>query len=122
MGRDVEGKDVLIVDDMIASGESVLDIALELKERNVRNVYVATTFAFFTEGLEKFNKFYSDGIISKVYSTNLTYISNELHAAKWYKAVDMSELLSKIINKLNYDKSIASYMDATRVIRDLIEE
>lgn len=122
MGRDVEGKDVLIVDDMIASGESVLDIALELKERNVRNVYVATTFAFFTEGLEKFNKFYEDGIITRVYSTNLTYISNELHAAKWYKAVDMSELLSKIINKLNYDKSIASYMDATRVIRDLIEE
>lgn len=122
MGREVEGKDVLIVDDMIASGESVLDIALELKKRNAKNVYVATTFAFFTEGLEKFNEYYSDGIIAKVYSTNLTYISNELHAAKWYKAVDMSELLSKIINKLNYDKSIASYMDATRVIRDLIEE
>ena len=75
MGREVEGKDVLIVDDMIASGESVLDIALELKKRNAKNVYVATTFAFFTEGLEKFNEYYSDGIIAKVYSTNLTYIS-----------------------------------------------
>lgn len=78
MGREVEGKDVLIVDDMIASGESVLDIALELKKRNAKNVYVATTFAFFTEGLEKFNEYYSDGIIAKVYSTNLTYISPEL--------------------------------------------
>ena len=122
MGRDVEGKDVLIVDDMIASGESVLDIALELKERRARNVYVATTFAFFTEGLEKFNRFYEDVIISRVYSTNLTYISDELRDSKWYRAVDMSELVSKIINKLNYDKSIASYMDATRVIRDLLEE
>ena len=122
MGRDVEGKDVLIVDDMIASGESVLDIAMELKERKARNVYVATTFAFFTEGLEKFNRFHEDGIISRVYSTNLTYISDELRNSKWYRAVDMSELVSKIINKLNYDKSIASYMDATRVIRDLLEE
>ena len=117
----VEGKDVLIVDDMIASGESVLDIALELKKRNAKNVYVATTFAFFTEGLEKFNKYYSDGIISKVYSTNLTYISPELREAKWFNAVDMSEFLSRIINRLNYGKSIAKYMDATRIIRSLLK-
>ena len=117
MGREVEGKDVLIVDDMIASGESVLDIALELKKRNAKNVYVATTFAFFTEGLEKFNEYYSDGIIAKVYSTNLTYISPELREAKWFNAVDMSEFLSRIINRLNYGKSIAKYMDATRIIR-----
>ena len=121
MGREVEGKDVLIVDDMIASGESVLDIALELKKRNAKNVYVATTFAFFTEGLEKFNKFYSDGIISKVYSTNLTYISPELREAKWFNAVDMSEFLSRVINRLNYGKSIAKYMDATRIIRSLLK-
>ena len=64
----------------------------------------------------------SEKFISRVYSTNLTYISDELKSAKWYKPVDMSELVAKIINKLNYDKSIASYMDATRVIRDLLEE
>ena len=121
MGREVEGKDVLIVDDMIASGESVLDIALELKKRNAKNVYVATTFAFFTEGLEKFNEYYSDGIIAKVYSTNLTYISPELREAKWFNAVDMSEFLSRIINRLNYGKSIAKYMDATRIIRSLLK-
>ena len=121
MGREVEGKDVLIVDDMIASGESVLDIALELKKRNAKNVYVATTFAFFTEGLEKFNEYYSDGIIAKVYSTNLTYISPELREAKWFNAVDMTEFLSRIINRLNYGKSIAKYMDATRIIRSLLK-
>lgn len=93
MGRDVEGKDVLIVDDMIASGESVLDIALELKKRNAKNVYVATTFAFFTEGLEKFNKYYNDGIISKVYSTNLTYAPQELINSEWFTLVDLSEFL-----------------------------
>lgn len=122
MGRDVEGKDVLIVDDMIASGESVLDIASELKARNVRNVYVATTFAFFTEGLEKFNKFYKDGVISKVYSTNLTYIPEELKNSKWFYGVDMSEFLARIINRLNYGKSIAKYMDATEIIRRLLNE
>lgn len=121
MGREVEGKDVLIVDDMIASGESVLDIALELKKRNAKNVYVATTFAFFTEGLEKFNEYYSDGIIAKVYSTNLTYISPELRETKWFNAVDMSEFLSRVINRLNYGKSIAKYMDATRIIRSLLK-
>ena len=120
--RDVAGKDVLIVDDMIASGESVIDIATELKKRNARNVYVATTFAFFTEGLEKFNKYYEDGIISRVYSTNLTYVPEELKDSSWFKAVDMSELVSRIINKLNYGKSIASYLDSTRVIRDLLKE
>lgn len=122
MGKDVEGKDVLIVDDMIASGESVLDIALELKARNARNVYVAATFAFFTEGLQKFNKLYEDGIITKVYSTNLTYVSEELKDAKWFKAVDMSEFLGKIISRLNYGKSISKYMDATQVIRSLLKE
>ncbi|WP_024615504.1 ribose-phosphate pyrophosphokinase [Clostridium sp. Ade.TY] len=121
MGRDVEGKDVLIVDDMIASGESVLDIASELKKRNARNVYVATTFAFFTEGLEKFNDFYERGIISKVYSTNLTYIPQELKDSKWFQVVDLSEFLSRIINRLNHGKSIAKYMDATEIIRSLIE-
>ena len=121
MGRDVAGKDVLIVDDMIASGESVIDIATELKKRNAKNVYVATTFAFFTEGLEKFNRYHEEEIISRVYSTNLTYIPEELRNTNWFKGVDMSELLSKIINKLNYGKSIASYLDSTRVIRDLLK-
>ncbi len=122
MGRDVADKDVLIVDDMIASGESVLDIAVELKERKARNVYVATTFAFFTEGLEKFNKYYEDGTISKIYSTNLTYIPEQLLEAKWFERVDMSEFLARIVNRLHSGKSIAKYMDATQVIHNLLRE
>lgn len=122
VGRDVEGQDVLIVDDMIASGESVIDIAVELKKRKARNVYVASTFAFFTEGLEKFQKYYEQGIIKRVYSTNLTYISPQLKEAEWFKEVDMSILLGKIINRLNHDESIATFMDATGAIKDFLNK
>lgn len=121
MGRDVENQDVLIVDDMIASGESVLDIAEELKSRKAGNVYIATTFAFFTEGLEKFQEYYNKGIITRVYSTNLTYISPELEKAEWFKRVDMSEFIARIINRLNKDQSIAKFMDATYVIHELLK-
>lgn len=122
MGRDVEGKDVLIVDDMIASGESVLDIAKELKKRNVRNIYVAATFAFFTEGLEKFNKAYEEGLIKRIYSTNLTYIPQNLSDSEWFSSADMSEFVSRIINRLNHGRSIAKYMDATRIIHNLLNK
>lgn len=120
VGRDLSGKDVLIVDDMIASGESVLDIAKQVKMRNARNVYVAATFGFFTEGLEKFNEFYNDGILSRIYCSNLTYTAPELKAAPWFYSVDISELSARVINRLNHGKSIAKYMDATRIIHDLL--
>ena len=122
VGRDVEGKDVLIVDDMIASGESVLDIAKELKGRNARNVYVAATFGFFTEGLEKFNRAYEAGLITRIYSTNLTYIPENLMSAEWFEGVDLSELSARIINRLNHGRSIAKYMDATRIIQSLLNK
>ena len=107
---------------MIASGESVIDIAKELKKRNARNVYVAATFGFFTEGVERFNKFYEDGIISRIYCSNLTYVSPELNDAPWFHGVDISELCSRIINRLNHGRSISKYMDATRIIHDLLNE
>jgi ribose-phosphate pyrophosphokinase len=122
VGRDVSECDVLIVDDMIASGESVFDIALELKKRNVKNVYVAATFAFFTEGTEKFEKFYNEGIIKRVYSTNLTYIPQYVKEAEWFSEVDMSFLIARVLNKLNYNKSISSYLDATKVIEELLNK
>ena len=122
VGRNVSGKDVLIVDDMIASGESVLDIAKELKKRDARNVYVAATFAFFTEGTEKFTKAYEDGLISRIYSTNLTYIPDHLQKLEWFKGVDLSELSARIINRLNHGRSIAKYMDATRIIQNLLNK
>jgi len=121
LGRDVNGVDVLIVDDMIASGESVLDIALELKRRNAKDVYVASTFAFFTEGTEKFQKFYESGLIKRVYSTNLTYIPENVRSAEWFHEVDLSDFMAKLINRLNYDQSISPFMDATKKVKELLD-
>lgn len=121
LGRDVTNTDVLIVDDMIASGESVADIAYELKRRNAKNVYVACTFAFFTEGTEQFQKLYDEGIIKGVYSTNLTYIPEAVKESSWFHEVDLSTFMASVIHRLNYDQSIAPFMDATGVIQELLE-
>jgi ribose-phosphate pyrophosphokinase len=120
IGRSVEGQNILIVDDMIASGESIFDIATELKKRNAKKVFIATTFALFTEGLSKFNAFYEQGLIDKVYSTNLTYIPQEARESKWFKEVDMSEFIANIVHNLNYDKSIRPLLDATDSIKELL--
>ncbi|GAU76069.1 ribose-phosphate pyrophosphokinase [Fusibacter sp. 3D3] len=121
IGRDVKDNNILIVDDMIASGESIFDIAVELKKRQSGKVFIATTFALFTEGLDKFNKFYEEGYIDKVYTTNLSYIPESVKTAPWFEQVDMSEYISKVINRLNYDMSISDIMDATKGIRELIK-
>lgn len=121
IGRSVEGSNILIVDDMIASGESVFDIALELRRRMAGKIFVATTFALFTEGIEKFNKFYEDGIIERVYTTNLSYLPEEVKKQPWLREVDMSYYISRIINRLNYDVSISDLLDARKGIRDLID-
>jgi ribose-phosphate pyrophosphokinase len=121
IGRSVEGSNILIVDDMIASGESVFDIALELRRRMAGKIFVATTFALFTEGIEKFNKFYEDGIIERVYTTNLSYLPENVKKQPWLREVDMSYYISRIINRLNYDVSISDLLDARKGIRDLID-
>lgn len=105
MGREIEGQDVLIVDDMIASGESIFDIVLELKRRKAKRIFVTATFALFTEGIEKFNRFYEEGLIEKIYSTNLTYLPKEVKEAKWFREVDLSQFIANIIDNLNHDKS-----------------
>lgn len=120
MGREVEGQDVLIVDDMIASGESIFDIVLELKKRKAKRIFVTATFALFTEGIEKFNRFYEEGLIEKIYSTNLTYIPKEAKEAKWFREVDISQFIADIIDNLNYDKSIAPLLDDTSRIKNLL--
>ncbi|MBE5766488.1 MAG: ribose-phosphate pyrophosphokinase [Clostridiales bacterium] len=122
IGADVEGKDVLIVDDMIASGESVFDIIVELKKRKAARVFVSTTFAFFTEGVERFEQFYRDGMLNKVFSTNLTYLNPKALEGEWFHLVDMSKFMGKIINTLNHDSSIAPLMDATPKIRKMMDE
>ena len=85
LGRSVEGQNILIVDDMIASGESVFDIVKELKSRNAKKIYVAVTFSLFTEGIQKFNEYYEKGLIDKVYSTNLSYLPDVVKAQPWFR-------------------------------------
>ncbi|MFV0519008.1 MAG: ribose-phosphate pyrophosphokinase [Lachnospirales bacterium] len=121
MGQDIVGKNVLIVDDMIASGESVLDIARELKGRGAKNVYVAATFALFTEGVAKFDEYYEKDLIKRVYSTNLTYIPEACRNKEWHCTVDLSDFIARIINTLNHDNSISDLLDATIGIRKLLQ-
>lgn len=121
MGRSVEGLDVLIADDMIASGQSVLDIAKELKARKAKTVNVATTFGLFTSGIDKFNAYHKEGFIDKVYCTDLTYIPQNVLDAKWFRKVDMSGFLGNIIHHLNYDRSLTPLTDDAGKIKKLMK-
>lgn len=122
LGDSVEGKDVLIIDDMISSGESVLDIACELKRKNARRIFIAVTFGLFTEGVTSFNKCFEEGIIDRVFSTNLNYRAPEVLSAPWYVDVDMSKFLSLIIDTLNHDQSISSLLNPSEKIHKLLEK
>ncbi len=122
MGGNVSGKDVLVVDDMVASGESILDIAIQLKKRNARNIYVAATFALFTEGVEKFIKYYEQGLITRFYSTNLTYIPEDVKKSEWFVEVDLSSFMSELIDRLNYDESVSPLFDDTDRIKELLKD
>ncbi|MDR2657492.1 MAG: ribose-phosphate pyrophosphokinase [Oscillospiraceae bacterium] len=120
LGADLEGKDVLITDDMISTGESMLDVAQELKIRRARRIFVAATFAYFTNGLADFDKAYKDGLISKVLSTNLTYLPPELRSAPWFTLVDMSKYLSYIVAILNHDRSLNNLLNPVGRITKLL--
>ena len=121
IGGPLENKRVLIIDDMIASGESVIDVINEIQKQNVSDVYAAVTFAFFTNGLEKFDKLYEEGKLKKIYSTNLTYVSPELMSRPWFVPVDMSKFIAKILNTLNNDESISPLLDSAARIRRLLK-
>lgn len=121
LGDSVEGKDILIVDDIISSGDSMLDIAMELKRRKARRIYMAVTFGLFTEGIEKFDEFYRKGIITKVFSTNLTYRSEALRKAPWYVEADVSKFIALLIDTLNHDQSLSSLLNPSVKIRNLLE-
>ena len=120
LGDSVEGKDVLIIDDMVSSGESLMDITIELKRRNAKRIYLAVTFALFTDGLEKFNEAYSQGLFEKLLATNLTYRKDDLKKAPWFVEVDMSKFIAQLINTLNHDESIGSLLDPSDKIRKLL--
>ena len=122
LGASVEGKDVIIVDDMISSGESMLDTAKELKERKAEKVVVCCTFGLFTAGFEKFDEFYQKGYIDSVVTTNLNYRSPELFTKEWYVEADMSKYIAAIINSLNHDVSIGNSLSPTDKIQKLIRK
>lgn len=106
MGADPRGKDILIVDDMIASGSSMLEVAENLKSKGARNVYMAATFSLFTEGLEKFNEAYEKGIFDRLYSTNLSYVPDELKEKSWFVDVDCSNYMAEIIDAVNRQEDL----------------
>ena len=110
LGSDVEGKDVIIIDDMISSGDSVLEVAMELKRRKARKIFVFSTFGLFTNGLQKFDKAYEEGYITRLLTTNLVYQTPELLSKPYYVNCDMSKYIAYIIDTLNHDSSISNLL------------
>ena len=121
LGDTVEGKDILVADDIISSGESMIDLARELKKRKANRIFASATFALFTNGLDAFNKAYEEGYISRVISTNLTYRTDELKNAPWFIEADMSKYISYIIASLNHDRSLSRLLNPYSRIKNLIE-
>ena len=120
LGTSVEGKDVLIIDDMISSGESMLDTAKELKKRKANRVFIASTFVLFTNGLDAFDKAYEEGLISKILTTNCIYQSPELLSRPYYVNVDLSKYIALLIDSLNHDHSISELLDPNEKIHKLL--
>ena len=121
IGSSVKGKDVLIMDDMLSSGDSILDIAKELKRRKANRVFAGVTFAMFTDGIKQFDQFYKKGLIDKIFSTNLTYRRPELAERPWFVEVSMSKYIAKLVDALNYDESISALLDPQQRIMNLLE-
>ena len=122
LGTSVEGKDMIIIDDMISSGESVLEVAAALKDRGARNIFVFSTFGLFTNGLDKFDKAYESGYISKVLTTNLIYQTPELLQREWYINCDMSKYIAYIIDTLNHDSSISDLLNPNERIQNIVSK
>ncbi len=122
LGSDVKGKDLIVCDDMISSGESVLDIAEKLKAKGAKRIFICTTFGLFCNGLEKFDEAYACGAITKVFTTNLVYRSPELLQREWYQEVDISKYIAYLIDTLNHDQSISDLLDPVHRINNLLEK
>ncbi len=121
LGDSVEGKDVIILDDMISSGESMLDVARQVKERGAKRVFVCTTFGLFTDGFDKFDEYYEKGYLSKLVTTNLNYRNPELLTKPYYAEADMTRFLAIIIEALNHDTTLGKMETPTEKINELLE-
>lgn len=122
MGADVKGKNIIVVDDMIASGTSMLEVGKKLKEEGAEKVYFIATFALFTEGIEEFKKAYNEKIFDKLYTTNLSYIPKEYQDQTWFQTVDCSEKIAQIINALHQKESLKPLLNGKEKILKLLED
>ena len=122
LGRDLDGMDVIIVDDMIASGDSVIDVAKQLKERGARRLFVFSTFGLFTAGLDTLDKAYEDGLFTKIFTTNLVYQTPELLSREWYASVNMCKYVAYLIDTLNNDETISNLLNPVKRIQTLMDK
>lgn len=122
LGSDVEGKTVLIVDDMISSGESMLEVACELKKRKAAKIYIVATFGLFSDGFAKFDQYYEKGMFDQIYTTNLNYCDPELLTKPYYTQVDLSRYIALIIHTLNHDTSVNDILVPDERIREMLDE
>ena len=122
LGSSVEGKDMVVIDDMVSSGDSALEVAQALKKRGAKRVFFFATFGLFTEGLDKFDKAYADGIFDRIYTTNLIYQPEELLDRPWHYSCDMSKFIAYIIDTLNHDSSISDLLIPSERIWNIVAE
>ncbi len=122
LGKDLHGMDVIVVDDMISSGESMLDVALQLKEKGAKRIFAFSTFGLFTSGPEKFDKAYKEGIIDRVFTTNLTYTSPEILEREWHVSVNMCKYVAYIIDTLNHDDTLSELLNPVKRIHALVDK
>ena len=121
LGDSVEGLDILIVDDMISSGDSMLDLARELKKRKADRIFAAATFGLFTDGVQSFNEAFEQGLITRLFATNLIYRQPEVLASPWFVDVNMAKFVALLIDAINHDASLSGLIDPTEKIRKLLE-
>ena len=122
LGRDLTGKDVIVVDDMISSGESMLDVCVQLKEKGANRIFVFSTFGLFCNGFEKFDDAYEKGVFTKIFTTNLIYQTEELLAKPWYQSVNMCKYVAYLIDTLNHDATISNLLNPAKRVHKLIDK
>ncbi len=122
LGRDLSGKDAIIIDDMISSGESLIDVAIQLKEKGAKRIFAFATFGLFTDGFDKFDKAYADGIFDKIFTTNLVYRRPGLAEREWFVEVNMCKYVAYIIDTLNHDETISGLLNPVNRINKLLEK
>ncbi len=122
LGRDVKDKDVIIIDDMISSGDSVIDVAQQLKAKGAKRIFVFATFGLFCNGLENMDKAYEEGVIHRIFTTNLVYRTPELLKREWYSEVNLCKYVAYIVDTLNHDRTISNLLDQSKKIHTLLDK